>query len=233
MMERLFTVFANEGVDFKRFNQSDLEKVMEICETKNCIIWINNSSSITPTFINDYGKEYYGFEHKDLSEYGFGLYEKFIHPDHFEDVRKTIVYFGKNHNELHRMTYLVRNSEGQWRWTYSIAKPLNYKENGNPEYVLAIVFDIESMLEEISGGKLETEIGAETASMLKRFKKLTKREKQIMRLIADEHTSHEIAEKLFIEPSTVDTHRKHIISKLGVKNSMGLVQYALKFPPKK
>ncbi len=55
---------------------------------------------------------------------------------------------------------------------------------------------------------------------------LTKREKEVLKLIALEYTSPEIAEKLFISSTTVDTHRRNLISKLGVRSSMGLVRYA-------
>ena len=56
---------------------------------------------------------------------------------------------------------------------------------------------------------------------------LTEREKDVLRLIAQELTSHEIADKLFISFHTVETHRKNLISKLQVKNIAGLVKYAL------
>jgi two-component system nitrate/nitrite response regulator NarL len=55
---------------------------------------------------------------------------------------------------------------------------------------------------------------------------LTKREKEVLKLIALEFTSPEIAEKLFITEATVNTHRRNLISKLGVRSSMGLVRYA-------
>ena len=59
--------------------------------------------------------------------------------------------------------------------------------------------------------------------------KLTKREKQVLELIITEHTSQEIAEKLFIGLGTVDTHRRNMISKLGVRNTAGLVRIAVEY----
>lgn len=56
---------------------------------------------------------------------------------------------------------------------------------------------------------------------------LTKREKEVLRLIALEFTTLEIAEKLFISENTVETHRKNLLSKLQARNSAGLVRYAL------
>ncbi len=57
---------------------------------------------------------------------------------------------------------------------------------------------------------------------------LTKRELEIIKLITEEYTGPEIADHLFITINTVETHRKNIIQKLGVKNTIGLVKYALK-----
>jgi DNA-binding NarL/FixJ family response regulator len=55
---------------------------------------------------------------------------------------------------------------------------------------------------------------------------LSNREKEILRLICQEYSSAQIAAKLFISVSTVDTHRQNIMVKLGVTNTVGLVKYA-------
>lgn len=57
---------------------------------------------------------------------------------------------------------------------------------------------------------------------------LTLREIEIIRLIAQEVTTAEMAEKLFISEKTVETHRRNIINKLGVKNAVGVALYAVK-----
>jgi len=53
---------------------------------------------------------------------------------------------------------------------------------------------------------------------------LTKREREIVRLIAQEYTTGEIAEELFISLNTVETHRKNILKKLEVRNSIGIIK---------
>jgi DNA-binding NarL/FixJ family response regulator len=57
---------------------------------------------------------------------------------------------------------------------------------------------------------------------------LTKREKEIISLIAQEYTTHQIAEKLFISERTVETHRKNIFSKTKAKSVIGLNKFAIK-----
>jgi DNA-binding NarL/FixJ family response regulator len=56
---------------------------------------------------------------------------------------------------------------------------------------------------------------------------LTRREKEVLSLIADGLTNIEIADKLFVSASTVDSHRKNMISKLHAKNTAALVRLAL------
>jgi DNA-binding NarL/FixJ family response regulator len=58
---------------------------------------------------------------------------------------------------------------------------------------------------------------------------LTKREQEILTKIAQEYSNPEIAKELFISIRTVDTHRRNLLDKLQVKNTAGLVKYAIKF----
>jgi len=57
---------------------------------------------------------------------------------------------------------------------------------------------------------------------------LSKREIEVLTLICKEYSNSEIAKKLFLSVSTVETHRKNLIAKLGVNNTVGLVKFALK-----
>lgn len=57
--------------------------------------------------------------------------------------------------------------------------------------------------------------------------RLTPREGEVLELICREYTTSEIAEKLFVSTRTVETHRKHLLEKLGAKNTAGLVIKAI------
>jgi len=58
---------------------------------------------------------------------------------------------------------------------------------------------------------------------------LTRREKEILELICKENTTKDISLKLNIAPSTIETHRKNLFTKLKVKSQSGLVREAIKF----
>ena len=55
---------------------------------------------------------------------------------------------------------------------------------------------------------------------------VTERELEVLKLLAQELTSKQIAEKLFISERTVETHRKNLMRKTGASNAIGLVRYA-------
>lgn len=56
---------------------------------------------------------------------------------------------------------------------------------------------------------------------------ISPREIEVLKLIAQEYSNSEIAEKLFISIRTVDTHRRNLLEKLGAKNTAGLVKFAI------
>jgi DNA-binding NarL/FixJ family response regulator len=57
---------------------------------------------------------------------------------------------------------------------------------------------------------------------------LTKREHEVLGLVASGKTNKEVAESLFISVKTVETHKTHILEKLGLRNTTELVKYAIK-----
>ena len=54
--------------------------------------------------------------------------------------------------------------------------------------------------------------------------KLSEREVQVLRMVAYEYTTNEIAKELYISPHTVLSHRRNLLTKLKVKNAAGMVR---------
>jgi len=103
-------------------------------------------------------------------------------------------------------------------------------ENGASGYVLKNATQEELMeaIELVAKGK--TYLSDEVSQVLRKQNDagivLTRREKEVLELIAGGMTNNEIGEKLFISPSTVDTHRKNLLSKFEAKNTAALVHIA-------
>ncbi len=76
--------------------------------------------------------------------------------------------------------------------------------------------------------KAADEVSAEPEAVACEGVKISEREAEIVRLVAEGFTNKEIADKLFLSAHTVTTHRKNIMSKLGVNNTAGLVLFAIR-----
>jgi two-component system response regulator NreC len=60
------------------------------------------------------------------------------------------------------------------------------------------------------------------------YKQLTNREREILKLLAEGHTSHEIAAMLVLSPKTVDRHKTNLMAKLAIHSRADLIKYALR-----
>jgi DNA-binding NarL/FixJ family response regulator len=69
---------------------------------------------------------------------------------------------------------------------------------------------------------------AERPSAASTVEPLTEREREILQLIAEGHSTKEIAERLFLSIKTVGTHREHLMEKLGIHSVAGLTKYAIR-----
>jgi DNA-binding NarL/FixJ family response regulator len=107
------------------------------------------------------------------------------------------------------------------------------RENGASGFLLkdASKQEIIMALREVSNGR--EYVSFSVAEALKKrmpndlLPVLTKREKQILEFIAEGLTNHEIAAKLFLNSTTIDSHRKNMLTKFNVKNTAALIKIAM------
>lgn len=122
-----------------------------------------------------------------------------------------------NHEESHFVKQMLRNGASGYLLKNTdggrIAEAVEQVMQGG-QYIDQVLQ--RAMLDELLSGKKKT-----TAGIM-----LTKREQEILGLIAQEYSNQEIADKLFISLRTVETHRLNISQKLNVKNTVGLVKEA-------
>lgn len=76
-------------------------------------------------------------------------------------------------------------------------------------------------------GEAGEALQAHQRSSMQELPVLSAREKEILELIAEGYTNPQIAEKIFLSSFTVDSHRKNLLAKLGVKNTASLIRLAV------
>ena len=108
-------------------------------------------------------------------------------------------------------------------------------ENGASGYILknSSKEDLVTAIHSVYNGDIffSGEVG-EVLKEYQRFSKeklplLTSGEKEVLELIAEGYTNPQIAEKIFLSPFTVDSHRKNLLAKLNVKNTAMLIRFAI------
>lgn len=110
--------------------------------------------------------------------------------------------------------YLLKNA-GQDEVLGAIRRVHNNQEYYSPDVLQTIMRSLTK--------------SAEAQSSKPVLPSLTRREKQVLKLIVEEYTTGEIAEKLFIGFGTVETHRRNLLMKLDARNTAGLVRMALEY----
>jgi DNA-binding NarL/FixJ family response regulator len=108
----------------------------------------------------------------------------------------------------------------------------NMMDNGASGYVLknATKEELLEAINEVLKGKkyFSFEVAAALRETREKQPLITRREKEVLQLIAEGLTNVEISEKLFISMPTVNTHRKSLLEKFGVKNTATLIGKAIK-----
>lgn len=80
----------------------------------------------------------------------------------------------------------------------------------------------------VAGRAIEQDNRESTVQYHQLFDKLTPREREVFQLVAEGLSNSEVGKRLFISPRTVEIHRAAMMRKLGIKNHIALVTYAVK-----
>lgn len=203
----------------------DLNFYKEILAKVNAIIYIIDVNTNSYVWGNNKYSEILGYDVEDITLNIFDFAEKYFHPDDKTIVTARMEYFNRNNGDVWSGVFRIKHKEGYWKWVYS--KLMTYKrdENGKPTQLLGITID---PAENFETRKRVTELFRERIRSRNHnsIENLTIREIEIIELIAAGSTYIEIADKLCIQPDTVNKHRKNILNKLNLNNIASLISFA-------
>ena len=140
----------------------------------------------------------------------------------------------KQHNPDVRILVLTMHEGDEFFFRFLDAGASGYfvKGGSSSELIWALravsqgdVFIYPTMAKKLMSDYLQrVKAGSDKAS----YDALTNRQREILKLIAQGHTNQEIATLLVLSVATVQTHRAHIMAKLGLRRPVELIKYALK-----
>ncbi|MFB0998094.1 MAG: response regulator transcription factor [Flavobacteriales bacterium] len=113
--------------------------------------------------------------------------------------------------------YILKNTESE-----ELNRAIKTILNGNKYYSNEVAL---KLLGDFKGDDINPAISS--SKPMVKIAELSNREIQVLRLIANEFTNVEIAKKLKLSRRTIDSHRYNIVNKLNVKNTAGLIKFAM------
>jgi DNA-binding CsgD family transcriptional regulator len=162
---------------------------------------------------------------------GEEYHDRFFNPDfaaHSVPVLMKLIQ--ENKDEVVSYFQQVRTSrEREWDWYMSMTKILLRDRAGSPLLCITVAMKIDPEGYFTAKGARLLEENKFLRTNHERFSRLTKREREILRLMALGKSAGQIAKELNISTATAETHRKNVKNKLGAKNSFDLGQYARAF----
>ncbi|MFO7880166.1 MAG: response regulator [Bacteroidales bacterium] len=141
--------------------------------------------------------------------------------DKYPETKVLTLSMNNDYDYIHEMLkvgangYILKNTSGE-----DLVKAIETVAEDKPYFSPEVTDIVMNNYMQPESTRKKTSKNKELADLL------TKREIEVLQLIAQEFTNVEIAEKLFISRRTVDTHRRNLLQKLGVKNSIGLIRFA-------
>jgi DNA-binding CsgD family transcriptional regulator len=196
------------------------------------VIIIHDLRTSSVAYMSERGLKLLNTTLQELKDMGTSYFDKFFNPEDAANYTPRFLEMLNNNDpdEIFSFFQQVKAvNEEAFGWYLSASRVLMCDDEGAPclcitaahpvDEIKSITYKLERLLEEKE--MMRAELG--------RYARLTRREKEIIKLLVAGHSSVEIAEKLFISFSTVEQHRKNIKNKLGIKNLPQLVRFAQAF----
>lgn len=185
---------------------------------------LNRKSDLAVEYLSKPGRDYFDMSLNEIHDMGVGFFDKTLSLETRQIVVPRFLEYSVNGNSqtLCSDFQIVRRDEDQpFEIFMSSVKHLKDKD------VLAVVTLPINTLGQ-STAKMERLLGENKffRDHYEQFMQLTKREKEILSLVAKGYNNKDIGEQLYISSHTVRTHRNRIFSKLEIKHISELMKYA-------
>jgi DNA-binding CsgD family transcriptional regulator len=209
--------------------QTRLANVMRIADELPSVLIIHKTEDLSIVYMNAPGLDAIGISLEELQQLNTAQFHvRFQHIEGAADnVPKLFGIFRSKSSDQVSSFQKIRNPDTDEWQLYAMNTKVFFRDAaGDPTHVITIAGKIDPLHHITSKvARLMAELNfLKTNNRL--FLTLTRREIDVLRLMALGKSSTEISESLFISPTTVETHRKKVRSKLGLKNNYEALLFA-------
>ena len=196
------------------------------------IIIVHDLSDGHVYYMSRRGLDILGVSLREIVQLGPEYHSRFFNPeDNKEYMPKIFSLLGADHtDELVSYFQQVRPGPNyDWRWYLTSSMVFHRDKQGKPSHILSTAIPVDGQHHITAKAERLLEENNFLRQHYHLFHSLTKREKEILRMMAMGCSSSEIGKKLHISSTTASTHRKNIKKKLQAKNNYDLMRYAQAF----
>lgn len=190
------------------------------------LMTVQECNTMSNIYINEYGCRFLKHSVNQLLEMEQKYFSQFFPPEEVEFNRIRLQDLVKKNNLNKTISFFQRirpNEKKEYSWFFTTSQ-LSFSSQKE-----LLLMNISLPIKKLSymGEKLDSEVERNLFSTQNRFlyERLSKREKEIIRLISKGISSQKISNLLSISIHTVNNHRKNIISKIGKKNLFNFLKF--------
>jgi len=221
--------------DDKTLQKAAHEKITRLQEIEDDIpgvIIVHNLMDDSIVYLSKRGRDILKVTLEEVRLPHFDYHKRFFNPEDFPDYAPKILGMVQRNADDEIVTFFqqVRPSKNApWKWYSTSIKILLRDNDRKPVLAISVALPIDEehyFTPKIERLLQENKFLRDNQTL---FLSLSKREIEVLRLLASGYNSQEIAEKLHIAEATAKTHRKNIRSKLNAESNFELMQFAQAF----
>ena len=210
-----------------------IAKISAIADELPGVVILHDLRDWSVAWISKRGLQQLGVSLEDITKItAEEYYTRYFNGDDAKDYVPKILGLIEQNNDEDLCTFFQQvrfSNSSDWNWHMSSVKVYIRDDENKPLLVITIALPIDSMHHMTVKASRLLEENNFLRNNYHHFTKLSTREREILGLMALGKSSSETAEKLFISPSTVETHRKNIKQKLNTHSYYEICQYARAF----
>lgn len=197
----------------------ELEDVLlnNINNNIDAIFYVYDLNSGKELWTNNKAEKLLGYEADTVSIHTIEFTASLLHPNDKSVPSDKLSFFNSGKGKTWSGIYRIKHKQGHWLWVYTTITRSKILPSKNSHILFGIIFDITRNLNttnQIEAFLLDTKRFQNRLSI----SRLTRREIQVLKLIATGKSYTQIGKLLNIQPDTVNQHRKNIKKKLNLSN---------------
>jgi DNA-binding CsgD family transcriptional regulator len=224
---------STEGV--RKNLEKKLDALRQVDNVLPNIIIVHNLETEAIEYMSSRGLQIFGITLEEAKNLGATYHHQYFNPEDVDDYFPKMINLlkadmGVEKNRVISFFQQLRPSDQHdWSWYLSTAKVFLRNATGKPTHLITSSASVDPLHHVTAKVSRMLEENIFLRRNKKTFTSLTKRQKEILRLMALGWSACEIAKELSISEETASTHRRNIRTKLGATSNYNITQFAQAF----